>query len=203
MHQHAKEIIGIYRRHARVWATRRRSGIGEDKWLDAFLHVAGPRPCVLDIGCGSGQPMATYLDRAGAHITGVDSAPEMVETAQAAVPGATWHVADMRDLDLGVRFNGVLAWNSFFHLTPDDQRQMFAVFQRHTAPCAALMFTSGTGHGTAMGEFEGEPLYHASLDPEEFRGLLDQHGFDVVDHVVEDPDCGHHTIWLAQQREGA
>ena len=23
-------------------------------------------------------------------------------------------------------------------------------------------------------------------------------GFDVVSHVVEDPDCGGHTIWLAQ-----
>ena len=29
---------------------------------------------------------------------------------------------------------------------------------------------------------------------------LDQAGFDVVDHVVEDPACGGHTVWLAQHR---
>ena len=61
------------------------------------------------------------------------------------------------------------------------------------------MFTSGTGHGEAIGSFEGEPLYHGSLDPAEYRSLLDQHGFQVISHVVEDMDCGRHTIWLAQR----
>jgi hypothetical protein len=30
--------------------------------------------------------------------------------------------------------------------------------------------------------------------------LLDDHGFDVVTHVVEDPQCGGHTVWLARLR---
>jgi hypothetical protein len=72
------------------------------------------------------------------------------------------------------------------------------VFRRHAAPHAALMFTSGPAHGEAIGSFGGEPLYHASLDPSEYRSLLDQNGFHVVSHVVEDPACGGHTIWLAQ-----
>jgi hypothetical protein len=50
------------------------------------------------------------------------------------------------------------------------------------------------------GKLEGEPLYHASLDPDEYRLLLDRNGFDVVTHVAEDPDCGGHTVWLARQR---
>ncbi|WP_456629046.1 hypothetical protein [Bradyrhizobium sp. URHC0002] len=41
-------------------------------------------------------------------------------------------------------------------------------------------------------------LYRASLNPAEYRSLLDRNGFDVVSHVVEDLDCGGHTIWLAQ-----
>ena len=61
------------------------------------------------------------------------------------------------------------------------------------------MFTSGPAHGEAIGDFEGEPLYHGSLDPAEYRSLLDQHGFRVISHVVEDMDCGRHTIWLAQR----
>ena len=76
---------------------------------------------------------------------------------------------------------------------------MFAVFREHAAPSAALMFTSGRAHGEAIGEFEGEPLYHASLDPDEYRALFDQHGFRVVRHVAEDPACNGHTVWLAQR----
>ena len=67
-------------------------------------------------------------------------------------------------------------------------------------PRAALMFTSGPAHGEAIGSYRGEPLYHASLDAAEYRALLSANGFEVMAHMVEDPNCGHHTIWLAKLR---
>lgn len=75
---------------------------------------------------------------------------------------------------------------------------MFPLFRNHASNGAALLFTSGPSHGEAVGSFEGEPLYHASLDPAEYRALLHENGFAVVEHVVEDPDCGGHTVWLAR-----
>lgn len=53
----------------------------------------------------------------------------------------------MRGLALDQDFAGILAWNSLFHLSPDDQRAMFAVFERHAGPGCALMFTSWQGAG--------------------------------------------------------
>ncbi len=105
----------------------------------------------------------------------------------------------MRELALGEKFGGVLAWNSFFHLTPEDQRAMFAIFGAHGGEGAVLMFTSGPKAGEAIGRFEGEPLYHASLDPEEYRLLLAEAGFAVMEYVPEDPACGGHTIRLARR----
>ena len=104
----------------------------------------------------------------------------------------------MRVLQLPERFGGIVAWDSFFHLTPDDQRLMFPVFRQHAAAGCALLFTSGTSLGEAIGEFEGEPLYHGSLDEAEYRQLLETHGFEVIQHIVEDPECGGHTVWLAR-----
>ena len=49
----------------------------------------------------------------------------------------------MRSLALGRTFDGIVAWDSFFHLTWDDQRRIFPVFRAHAATGAALMFTSG------------------------------------------------------------
>ncbi|HEU0094953.1 MAG TPA: hypothetical protein VFQ52_00760, partial [Rhizomicrobium sp.] len=63
-------------------------------------------------------------------------------------------------------------------------------------------FTSGPRAGVVMGEFEGEPLYHASLGGEEYRSLLSQNGFDEVAHLPEDPACGGATVWLARRRKG-
>jgi hypothetical protein len=106
----------------------------------------------------------------------------------------------MRTLSLARRFDGILAWDSFFHLCPDDQRRMFPIFAEHAGSRAALMFTSGPSRGEAIGTYRGEPLYHASLDGAEYRSLLDKHDFDGVSHVIEDPSCGRHTVWLTQLR---
>ena len=170
----------------------------EAAWLDRFLGLLPRQSTVLDIGCGSGEPIARYLAEHGCKLTGVDSAPEMIAICRDTFAQQEWCVADMQSLSLRRTFNGILAWNSFFHLCPDDQRHMFSVFQAHAAPNTVLMFTSGPRFGEAIGTFEGEPLYHASLDGAEYRALLDKSGFAVVAHVMEDPACGRHTIWLAQ-----
>jgi hypothetical protein len=106
-------------------------------------------------------------------------------------------VADMRNLALDRRFDGLLAWDSFFHLSASDQRGMFARFARHAQHGAPLMFTSGTTEGEALGSYCGEPLYHASLDTSEYEHLLSTYGFSVERYVPKDSDCWEHTVWLA------
>jgi hypothetical protein len=109
-------------------------------------------------------------------------------------------VGDMRALKLDRCFNGLLAWDSFSHLTHDHQRAMFPTFREHALPRAALMFTSGPAFGEAVGMLQGEPLYHASLNGGEYRTLLDENGFHVVAQVSEDATCGGRTVWLSQRR---
>lgn len=203
MNSDAEDIVGLYRRHAAAWLRQRGRHLAERKWLDRFIARLPAKPKVLDIGCGPGEPIARYLLERGCAVTGIDAAPEMIEIAKGTFPGATWLVSDMRSLDLNTRFDGLLAWNSFFHLSPDDQRQMFPIFRRLAAADAALMFTSGPSFGEAIGTFEGDPLYHASLDATEYRRLLDSNDFDVVDHLVEDPEYGRHTIWIGRLRNTA
>lgn len=202
MESAAGRIVDLYERHAEAWAglRLRTRGLQERGWLERFRAVLPPGGSVLDIGCGAGAPIAAWLAGQGFAVTGVDSSPAMIAMFRARLPSETGLVADMRRLVLGRRFDGLLAWDSFFHLDHDDQRRMFPVFRAHAAPGAALMFTSGPAHGEAMGVLEGEPLYHASLSPEEYRALLDGQGFDVVAHAAEDPDCGGHTVWLARLR---
>ena len=78
---------------------------------------------------------------------------------------------------------------------------MFGRFQAHAEPGTVLMFTSGNVEGIAVGELEGDSLYHGSLGPDEYRALLDATGFEVIAHVMNDPSCGHRTIWLTRQRD--
>ena len=198
-HDASSQIVNLYERHARTFDRERGKNLFERGWLDRFRAAVGAGASVLDIGCGSGEPIARYFIEAGHDVTGIDSSETMIALCRERFPAQSWSVADMRRLDLGRRFNGILAWDSFFHLTQDEQSAMFAVFAAHIANGGALMFTSGPRAGEAIGSYQGEALYHASLDPEDYRRLLTAHGFDVIDHVANDAACGGHTIWLARQ----
>ena len=200
MNDLADRIIQIYRDHGAAWDAGRGRSLFETVWLDRFRALLPNGGTLLDLGCGGADPIARYFVERGFAVTGIDTSPTLLDRARERLPGHRWIEADMRDLRLAATFDGILAWNSVFHLRGDDQRRMFEVFERHAAPGAALMFTSGPAEGEAIGEFDGERLFHASLDGNEYRALLDRHGFDVVMHVTEDPACNGHTVWLARAR---
>lgn len=195
----SENIIELYQKYAREWVALRGEWLFEKVWLDRMLALLPDQANVLDLGCGSGKPLATYLIEQGCAITGVDSSELMLQMARANFPEQMWLQADMRQFNLAQKFDAILAWDSFFHLTQDDQRHMFAQFVRHAKLGTVLMFTSGPTHGEAIGELFGEPLYHASLSSEEYRHLLAQYGFEVLKMVAEDPECTGHTVWLARK----
>ncbi len=200
MASEAERIIRLYERHAEEWDRERGRSLFEKARLDRFLALLPLRATILDMGCGSAEPITRYLIEKGCNVLGIDSSPALISICRDRFPEQEWIVADMRTLSLDRLFDGILAWDSFFHLSPEDQRPMFPIFHRHARSQAALIFTSGHSHGEIISTLQGEPLYHGSLDGEEYRSLLHQNGFDVVSHVVEDPDCGDHTVWLAQIR---
>lgn len=175
----------------------------EQAYLTAVLADLPPGAPVLDLGCGTGEPLAGACIRAGHPVVGVDGAPGMIARCRQRFPDMTWICRDMRGLFLGRTFGAILAWDSFFHLNQDDQRAMFAVFAAHAGPGGLLLFTTGPRYGEAVGVMDGVSFDHFSLDPWEYRALLAGHGFRVLRHVVEDPDCGGHTVWLAAKGPAA
>jgi cyclopropane fatty-acyl-phospholipid synthase-like methyltransferase len=197
----ADTIIDHYEKHALAWeADRRNSGWNDKLWHDRFVAGLPAKGQVLDLGCGGGDPVACHLHACGLRITGVDSSSTMISLCRQRLADHEWIVADMRRLSLSRRFDGILAWDSFFHLDYDSQRAMFAVFAAHASSGAMLMFNAGPRHGEAIGNYRGDPLYHASLAPDEYRALIDRTGFETIDHAVEDAQAGGRTVWLCRAK---
>jgi trans-aconitate methyltransferase len=196
-------IPAVYEAVAAEYDRVRGAHLMERAYHERVLATLPPRSAILDLGCGSGEPVARfYIDR-GHRMTGVDVSGAMVALCRARFPEHTWIQHDMRTLNLKKCFAAIIAWDSFFHLPPDNQRRMLPVFARHAAPGAALLFTSGTEEGESSGSMFGHELYHASLATAEYARLLSEHGFAVSLHRVADLDCGEHTVWLAHRRVDA
>ncbi len=196
-----ERIVGLYEDNAAAWDEVRAGTRLETEWLDPFLALLPDGAHVLDLGCGSGRPVAAHMISRGFRVTGIDSSPSLLALCRERFPDHEWQVADMRSVDLGRRFDAILAWHSFFHLHFDDQRGMFPRFAAHAGPGAVLMFTSGPAHGEAIGEWQGEPLYHASLSQPEYRRLFETNGFEVLSFHAGMPIGDGPTVWIARYRD--
>src|ERR1700741_34069 len=77
------------------------------RYVDLAVADLQPGARVLDLGCGTGQPVAKYLVEKGFRVTGVDESHKMLEIAKREVPEAEFIHSDMINAQLPTGFGAV------------------------------------------------------------------------------------------------
>lgn len=189
----------VYERQAAAYDASRSRALFEARWLARFTAALTPGARVLDLGCGAGEPIARWFIAEGFQVTGVDFAQPMLDIARARWPDGDWRLGDMRHLDLPDRFGGIVAWHSFFHLRPDEQRACIAQMAQHLVPGGSLLLTVGPRAGEASGTVGGEAVYHASLSAADYATCLEAHGLRLTGFMAEDPDTDKASVLMARK----
>ena len=197
-HTHA-----VYDRNAAQFDRARNKDLMERPWLERFCAGLPRGGTVLDVGCGGGEPLAGYFIEQGFALTGVDFAQPLLDLAASRFPAAEWVAQDMRSLSLERQFDGVIAWHSFFHLTPGEQRRALPLLAEHVAPGGALMMTVGPEPGETTGCVAEETVYHASLSEAEYRRLFNGAGMSVTAFARNDQSCGGATVLTAKKSQAS
>ena len=199
-HTH-RDTPAVYQRNAAGWDKQRNRSLYEQPWLDRFIEPLPAGARVLDVGCGAGEPIAAYLISRGLSLVGVDTSEPMITLCRERFPQHEWHVADMRTLELDATLDetvdGVIGWDSFFHLNPEEQRQTMTLFGRLLSPRGRLLLTVGPSAGEVLGSVEGEAVYHSSLDPAEYESVLRRLGMVDVTFIPEAAACWGRSVLLA------
>ncbi|MFK7880008.1 class I SAM-dependent methyltransferase [Roseobacter sp.] len=194
-----ENIRDVYETQAAQYDSQRSRALFEARWLARFAACLPVGGQVLDLGCGAGEPIARWFIAEGFRVTGVDFAAAMLDIARTRWPNGDWRQADMRNFDLEERFDGIVAWNSFFHLTQQEQQGCIARMAAHLNAGGTLLTTVGPDAGEVAGTVGDRPVYHASLSPAQYATCLEENGLRLTGYLAEDPETNKHSVLMARK----
>ena len=136
---------------------------------------------ILDVGCGTGYPIAAALCRRGFLVTGIDVSQKMLEKARSlSLENATFLNKDLLDYKTNSLFNAIIAFDSLWHIPHERQREIYPLLSSLLLPGGVLLFTHGKQNGEMTGEMYGERFYYSALDSNEVNNLLCKNGFKIL-----------------------
>lgn len=170
------------------------------RYVDLAIRDLPPEAKVLDMGCGTGSPIAEHLIQRGFRVVGVDQSAKMLEIARKVIPAAELIHDDMVSVELSGKFSAAIAWDSLFHVA----REHHAAIYRKLAGALEsggrlLLSVGGSGSEGFTSEMYGQTFFYSGYEPEVTRGLLETAGFKIELWEIDDPSSREHIAVIARK----
>jgi len=155
---------------------------------------------VLDLGCGSGQPISQVLVDAGCTLHGVDASPSLLTAFRACFPHVPAECNAVERSEFFARsFDGVLAWGLLFLLPPETQALVVRKVARALNAGGQFLFTAPVQACTWSDAMTGQTS--VSLGTDAYRRTLAAAGLTVVD-TFTDGGANHYYLAAKLQKRG-
>ncbi|MGV7208039.1 class I SAM-dependent methyltransferase [Oxalobacteraceae bacterium A2-2] len=176
-------------------AARSSIGAGVVRRWAACVRPGGE---VVDIGCGSGVPVAVALVEQGLKVAGIDASPTLLSAFRARFPGAPAACEAAQDSALfGRKFDGAVAIGLLFLLAEQDQGKVIRSVGRALNPGGRFLF-SAPRVPCAWNDLQtGRPSI--SLGEAGYQRLLAEAGMRLVDIHVDEGGNHYFDSTLAGQ----
>ena len=193
---------------AEQWHTNKR---GHDylehvlRYVDRVVEDLRAGARILDLGCGTGEPVAKYVAERGFQVTGIDESEQMLKFARQSVPHAELIQGDMISMEFTGPFAGAVAWDSMFHVERKHHAAIYRKLGQALRPGARLLLsvggsepTQGEGEGFTS-EMYGHSFYYSGFAPEVARQMIEAAGFEIELWEVDDPTSRGHIAVIARK----
>jgi cyclopropane fatty-acyl-phospholipid synthase-like methyltransferase len=174
-------------------------------WLDDLTRRLPEGACLLELGCGAGEPCTRILSEQFS-VTGIDISEEQLKLARSNAPGAELLCTDFLVVELPAEsFDAVCSFYVFNHVP----RELLAGLVERTAgwlrPDGLFMHAFGVADNPGwQGDWLGAETFFASFEAPRNRAIVEQAGLAVLrDEVVTfvEPDHGEASFqWILARR---
>lgn len=172
-------------------------------WIAGLSELLGPGSRVLDLGCGSGVPVAHSLVAAGHHVTGVDISEVQISRARKLLPQADFIRADATSLTFPEgSFDAVVSLYVLIHIPLDEQPPLLERIATWLRPGGWLLCCTGQDEWTGLDENwlgSGVAMWWSHADAETNRGWLTRAGLAVEREELAPEGQGGHALFWARR----
>lgn len=182
-----------YDRIAPEWDRARFAFYGREReYIDALLEGLPRRSAILDLGCGTGRPIAEYLLARGHRVTGVDQAAQLLAIARARFPEATWIESRLEDYAIPAGCAAIVCWDTLFHLERSVHARLLARMAMSLDSGGRIMLTvGGSEHPAFTDTMFGETFFYDSHLPSRVLVMLGELGFEpLIAEFMNPPTSG-------------
>ena len=161
------------------WTNERKTAFVSNLIID-FANKIKVGGKILDIGCGGGVPNASYLCNKAFELTGIDGSENMIDIAIENIPNSVFEVCDVIEYKPATSFDGILAWDSLFHLPYANQHDIYSKIYGWLNNGGWFLFSHTAVDGEIIDEMFDEKLYYSGLSTDVVRQLLIDAGFKIT-----------------------
>lgn len=164
--------------------TRAQSSVGAETVLRWARFLPGGAS-ILDLGCGSGAPIASALCDHGFIVHGIDASRTLTDAFRRHLPETRVACEAVEDSDFFARtFDGVIAIGLIFLLPAEVQQSFLHKVATALKPDGRFLFTSPAQRCTWVDVLTGRPSH--SLGAEAYCLLLEAAGLALVGEYVDE-----------------
>jgi SAM-dependent methyltransferase len=169
------------------------------EWLDSLRDRLPSSGRVVDLGCGSGVPVARYFATRGYEVEGYDISPHMLELARREVPGATFHEARIEEVDFAPEtVDLVVSFFAIIHVRREEHAALFKRIATWLRPGGAALLSLGSGDNPDdyEAEWHGAPMAWSHFDADTNLRLLREAGFKIDWWEIEEVGPGERHLFV-------
>ncbi len=135
----------------------------------------------LDLGCGTGHPIAVEVAPHVERYLGIDNSAAMLSAFKENVPGVECRLLDLMDVQsVGGAWDLIFSWGVIFHLRVEEQAVALVESGKLLKPGGRLLFNSGQDAGCTTGKVGDHRVEHYSMSAVEYRDLLVESGLEII-----------------------